>query len=255
MKIALVQFDPQLYDNKKNMEKAQSLMSSVQADVYILPEMAFSGYMFQDTKDITPYVEDQKGETFKWASRMAIEKQAFVQVGYPEKGSDGFYNSILIVDRQGQLIRNYQKHHLYETDYSWATPGPSYGYVDTEFGRIGLGICMDLNPYRHEAPFELFEWANYQLSNQCEIFWCSMAWLKDEDPPLQYWAVRMTPLIQASQTNGKTYYLCIANRTGTERGTVFCGCSCIMKISQGRIVLEDVLEEEEEVLVHKIVLK
>lgn len=27
--------------------------------------------------------------------------------------------------------------------------------------QVGLGICMDINPYRFEAPFDRFEWANF----------------------------------------------------------------------------------------------
>jgi len=40
---------------------------------------------------------------------------------------------------------------------------------------------MDINPYRFEAPFTDFEFANFHREQQSNIILCSMAWLSKKD--------------------------------------------------------------------------
>jgi protein N-terminal amidase len=44
-------------------------------------------------------------------------------MGYPEvelqNNEEKFFNSAYILDRKGQLVLNYRKHFLYETDKTW----------------------------------------------------------------------------------------------------------------------------------------
>jgi protein N-terminal amidase len=60
--------------------------------------------------------------------------------------------SAYVVDSDGKLVANARKHFLYETDYKWAEEGESFKAVDVIIKKdqssikVGLGICMDLNP-------------------------------------------------------------------------------------------------------------
>lgn len=75
-------------------------------------------------------------------------------VGYPEQafsttkedGSADLFNSVIIVDGDGEIFGNYRKQHLYYTDETWAEEGTG-GFYSGHLPRIGqaaLGICMDL---------------------------------------------------------------------------------------------------------------
>lgn len=80
---------------------------------------------------------------------------------------------------------------------------------------------MDINPYRFEASFHDFEFANFHLEHSSELIICIMAWLKSPGPgsdTVRYWATRMTPLITRSSNKPVCFVAC--NRTGTERGNV-----------------------------------
>ncbi len=65
---------------------------------------------------------------------------------------DKIYNTCLVFDAQGKAIARYDKIHLFgfhqgEENYQESntiTPGSKVVCVDTEVGRVGLGICYDL---------------------------------------------------------------------------------------------------------------
>jgi hypothetical protein len=70
-----------------------------------------------------------------------------------------------------------------------------------------------------------------------------MAWLKSQDShqsdseydalnrTLNYWAMRFEPLIESK----KDTVVAICNRSGEERGTLFCGSSCVLVFHEGRV--------------------
>ncbi|ODV77273.1 carbon-nitrogen hydrolase [Suhomyces tanzawaensis NRRL Y-17324] len=50
--------------------------------------------------------------------------------------------------------------------------------------RVNLGICMDLNPYKFEAPFNAFEFAMRCYDQQARLVLCPMAWLLPHSPSI-----------------------------------------------------------------------
>ncbi|CAG8454140.1 11857_t:CDS:2 [Scutellospora calospora] len=230
--------------------------------------MAFTGYVFENKESIMPYLEDaETGTTVQWAKAQALRLHAFVMVGYPQiiKGNpDKYYNSVCFIGRNSDLIETYQKTHLYTTDENWADEGPGFKSIYVPgLGKVGFGICMDLNPYRFEADFMAFEFARFHLQQQTDIILCSMAWLSSvSNNQINYWCRRLLPLYydvygndEESQTdrqnlgangNRKVLFV-VANRTGTEKGTNFCGTSCVIYISsQKQISPLNILNDHEE---------
>lgn len=224
------------------MKKADELLSGIDAlDVLVLPEMIFTGIkrlskaIHLRTKSISYHFWKTKmGQPSNGRSRLvhnfdlAKRFNSLVQVGFPLAEGAIYYNAVCLVKPTG-LWKIYRKHFLFETDESWATAGNSFeSFNDDSLGKIGVGICMDLNPKAFLSPFELFEWANFQQISKVNIILCSMAWLYQEAPSMetiQYWATRMTPLIKSSGSN--PIYVLVANRNGRE-GFTFCGSSAIM---------------------------
>lgn len=66
-------------------------------------------------------------------------------------------------------------------DETWALEGHGFG---KEFipglGQTAMGICMDINPYRFEAPWHAFEFAFHVLEVRANLVIVSMAWLTRE---------------------------------------------------------------------------
>ncbi|KAG2216081.1 hypothetical protein INT45_005839, partial [Circinella minor] len=199
-------------------------------DLLVLPEMAFTGYVFKNRKEIEPFLEDSKtGLSVTWAKKQAIRFNSYVIVGYPELPG---YNSLCFIDPKGQLIKTYQKSFLYETDEHWAKEGPGFISLSYNEINIGLGICMDINPYQFKSPFENYEFAQFHLNHDTQLLICCMAWLQSPNQvhvtdTIQYWAQRFLPLIQ--QEN-KHVYIVICNRTGSEKGSTFAGGSSVLQV-------------------------
>ncbi|KAI9594601.1 carbon-nitrogen hydrolase [Syncephalis fuscata] len=257
MRIVSCQFNPLFKEDERNRNYATQLLSNLKpgdVDILLLPEMAFTGYMFKDREEIEPWTEDaMTGPTVIWAQSQARRLQCFVLVGYPERvsvpsGPPIFYNSACIVDRSGQLISTYRKAYLYTTDLSWSSwsdTGFSTVYLDG-IGEVGIGICMDVNYDLRLNNYMDCPFAQYFKKKQVKLVLALMNWLAsdsviddtstdnrtdsdtapDRDTPditnINYWCSRLYPLIKSTKdtlnNTARSIYFISSNRTGTERG-------------------------------------
>lgn len=61
-----------------------------------------------------------------------------------ERDGDLFYNTAVLIDREGRIAGKYRKVHLAMSEgEAGLTPGSEYPVFDTDFGRIGILICWD----------------------------------------------------------------------------------------------------------------
>ncbi|KAI8984682.1 hypothetical protein BDF20DRAFT_816461 [Mycotypha africana] len=190
--------------------------------------MAFSGYVFKSKEEIMPFLEDaENGPSALWAKHQAKRLKSYVCVGYPQKKDDThFYNSMCF---------------KITIDFAYISNSPF------SILQVGLGICMDINPYRFEANFRDFEFANYHLKENTNLILCSMSWLKSDSNPdstIKYWATRMLPLYQDSEDGRHTIFVA-CNRTGSERQSTFAGSSCVLDISNESITILNRLGSED----------
>ncbi|KAI9489758.1 carbon-nitrogen hydrolase [Zychaea mexicana] len=239
MKIACCQFTPVWADPLATIAIVDNLLSQYgpdAIDLLVLPEMALTGYVFKSHDEIQPFLEDAEwGTTVQWAKRQAQRLCSFVVVGYPQ--SPG-YNSLCCVNPQGHLVKTYQKAFLFETDERWAAEGPGFVSMTIEgLGRVGFGICMDINPYQFKAPFDAYEFARFHDDQDTQIIVCCMAWLQGNNnnnsstssvtDTISYWAQRLAPLIVQ---NRRRVCVVACNRTGSEKGSTFAGGSSILQV-------------------------
>ena len=85
-------------------------------------------------------------------------------------------------------------------DKTWASEGQGFQALTCTFHgqdvRIGLGICMDINPYEFTAPYDAFELSKFWKAQNVELAVFCTNWCTDEDPlpstttTIQYWMGR-----------------------------------------------------------------
>ncbi|KAI9344322.1 carbon-nitrogen hydrolase [Obelidium mucronatum] len=250
MRIALLQFAPVIGNIEANVAKADQLVSFAKEgdfDLLILPEMSFSGYVFESRDDIEPLVDLCYVATVKWAKAVANRIGCIVQAGTPRRtGQTGtsLRNSVVIVKPNDSETHEYDKHFLFDVDERWADEGDGFHSFPLQVGlnTLVVAICMDINPWRFQNPFERFEYATFHVESQADLITGSMAWVlsdnekkpQDSKLPLvgtlNYWATRMNPIIRAKQ---KRVIMAVCNRTGGENGTNFCGSSCVLEFLDG----------------------
>ncbi|ETS79774.1 hypothetical protein PFICI_09627 [Pestalotiopsis fici W106-1] len=270
MRIGCLQFAPQVGDVNNNLSRADGILDRADPedlDLLVLPELAFSGYNFKSLREIYPYLEPTgTGITSVWARNVALKYDCAVAVGYPETAdvshkwptSPEYYNSLIMVNKDGDAWALYRKSHLYYTDETWALEGPEgfwKGYLPG-IGKLAMGICI---PYKFEAPWDEFEFAAHAIRVSADVVIVSMAWLTHENrssflshpgepdlDTLTYWVQRMEPLIR--RENEEEVIVIFANRCGTEDDVLYAGTSAVLGIQDGEVTVYGLLGRGEEQL-------
>ncbi|KAF2199671.1 carbon-nitrogen hydrolase [Delitschia confertaspora ATCC 74209] len=273
MKIACLQFAPEMGKVQENIRRAEELLQKASIptnlDWLILPELAFTGYNFQSLEEIKPYLEPTtSGISTQWAIQVAKHYKCHVTVGYPEITTTEpptQYNSTVTVGPTGHILTNYHKTFLYYTDETWSAEGPTKFYSGPLgfLGQVTLGICMDINPYKFTAPWTDYEFCNAAIDSASPLVCVSMAWLAQltpeelRDKPLEadfatvaYWVERFQPFVERAKERGEEnsmpVVIVLANRCGMEKGVCYAGSSTVMRIDQNGVSLYDTLGKLEE---------
>jgi protein N-terminal amidase len=112
-------------------------------------------------------------------------------VGYPEaaEGEGNFntnfnaeitsstkaFNSLVFVNYEGEVVAHYRKSFLYYTDETWAAEGSGFLSSVLPLGqsvrrvKVAAGICMDINPYKFEAAWTAYEFANHARESRAKF--------------------------------------------------------------------------------------
>jgi len=142
MRVAVVQTDPFFGNVDSNIEDALALMRSVEADLYVLPELFNTGYNFIDGAEVAKFAEPVNGKTFERMLGYAGEKKCYVVYGFAER-ADRCYNSAALVGPDG-LVGLYRKVHLFDRENVLFAPGNlGFPVFNLPFGKIGIMICFD----------------------------------------------------------------------------------------------------------------
>ncbi|MBI3920978.1 MAG: acyltransferase [Armatimonadetes bacterium] len=142
MRLAIVQTSPVFGEASANVKAALNLMSSVEADLYVLPELFNTGYNFLDGREAEALSEPMDGPTFVSLAEFAREYGRYVVYGFAERGPN-LYNSAALVGPSG-LVGRYRKVHLFDRENLVFAPGDlGFPVFDTPVGRIGMMICFD----------------------------------------------------------------------------------------------------------------
>jgi predicted amidohydrolase len=210
-------------ENLSRLERVAELAASHGAQLLAFPELYLSGYI------VTPELAQQLAEPVDGPSLQRVAAAArrhglAIACPYPERalvaGCERFYDAIALVDRDGQLLRNYRKTHLWGPDERrcW-----SPGYVHPEEGPaltvqrvngVPLGL---LNCYEAEFP-ELtrrlaLEGARLVLIPTAADAWAQLSDGRRTDQP--YPDVSRTLLPAHAFEND--CFIAYANRCGQER--------------------------------------
>ncbi len=128
--ILLIQALPDLrLESPENLQRALTLLEQCRgrgADLICFPEyFPFAG-------------ETELG-------RAARELQAYIVAGLVEEHQGRRYNTASLFDRRGNLVGRQRKHTLgsLERRGFGVVPGEDFQVLETDFGRLGLPVCID----------------------------------------------------------------------------------------------------------------
>ena len=112
------------------------------ADIVLLPEgitIVGVGGTYADVAEPIP------GPTTQRLGEAARSKNAYIVAGIYEREGVAVYNTSVLIDRQGELVGKYRKVYLPREEITAGiTPGDDYPVFDTDFGKVGMMICWDV---------------------------------------------------------------------------------------------------------------
>ncbi len=152
VKVAAVQMR-MVSEPEKNIETAEKLVREAAqqgANVILIPELFERPYFCQERQyEYYAYaVEAEKDPAVIRFMQVAKELHVVIPVSFYEKEGTRLFNSVAMIDADGTLMGVYRKTHIPDDHYYqekfYFTPGNTgFKVWDTEFGRIGVGICWD----------------------------------------------------------------------------------------------------------------
>lgn len=84
------------------------------------------------------------GPATRVLSGKARQYKAWVATSLHEVDNGTFYNTAVLIDREGRIAGKYRKTHLpLEEGERGIAPGSEYPVFDTDFGRVGMLVCWD----------------------------------------------------------------------------------------------------------------
>lgn len=106
-------------------------------------------------KKYSDVAEPVPGPTTARLGEYARRRNAWIVAGLYEREAPAIYNTAVLLDRQGRLAGKYRKVYLPREEIEGGLrPGDDFPVFQTDFGRIGIMICWDLqyaDPARHLA--------------------------------------------------------------------------------------------------------
>ena len=143
MRAAAVQFEPVFGDVEENVRRLADLIKPVDADLFVMPELALSGYLFESIAEAEDLSQSRDSGVFDRLAAVARAKDAALIVGFAERADDGLYNSSLLMAPDGRR-EVYRKIQLFNTEKEVFLPGnraPSV--VEIAGVKLGMMICFD----------------------------------------------------------------------------------------------------------------
>ena len=212
-KVAAVQYEPSQFKKDYNISSLIKLCEEAAkngAKLIVTPEMGTTGYCFLDREEISSLVESIPGPTTEKFCEITKKFNCFIVIGLPEVDEETqlYYNAAVLIGPRG-IIGKHRKSHSYIAEPKWSAPGQDHLVFDTEIGKIGILICMDIH---------FIETARLVALQKADIIIHISNWLGERTPG-PYW-------ISRAFENG--CYLIEGNRWGLERTVQFSGGSCVI---------------------------
>ena len=137
-------------ENIANAERLVRQAAAEGANVILLPELFERQYFCQERRyDYYAYAKQvQENDAVKHFAGVARELSAVIPVSFYEKDGNRLFNSVAVIDADGELLGVYRKTHIPDDHYYqekfYFTPGDTgFRTWQTRYGCIGVGICWD----------------------------------------------------------------------------------------------------------------
>ncbi len=131
-----------------NLEHAAGFVAQASArgaQLIVFPEFMSPGYRL--TPELWSAGEPLDGPTTRWLCEQSRQVGAYIGASFLECDGSDFWNAFALSSPAGKIVGIVHKQFpsIWEAYFFRGQPGPQC--IDTELGRIGVGICFDNHTY------------------------------------------------------------------------------------------------------------
>ncbi|WP_088225942.1 N-carbamoylputrescine amidase [Desulfosporosinus sp. FKB] len=137
----------------ENIAKADRLVREAVgkgAQIILLQELFETPYFCQKEKaDYYRYASElEENKAVQHFIKVAKELQVVLPISFYEKKNNARYNSLAVIDANGELLGKYRKSHIpdgpgYEEKFYFNPGDTGFKVWKTRYARIGVGVCWD----------------------------------------------------------------------------------------------------------------
>jgi len=137
----------------ENIAKADGLVREAAkkgAQIILLQELFETPYFCQKEKsDYFAYATElEQNKAVKHFRNVANELQVVLPISFYEKKNYARYNSLAVIDANGDVLGKYRKSHIpdgpgYEEKFYFNPGDTGFQVWNTRYGKIGVGVCWD----------------------------------------------------------------------------------------------------------------
>lgn len=216
LRISCVQLDMEFCNVERNYKKAEELITSTarneNPDLIVLPETWSTGYFPRE--DLEKYCEDDCSRVKSVFSALARDYGVNIAAGSVANiKNGGIFNTACVFDRDGRLVAEYDKTHLFTPmdEHKYFNFGSNVVTFELDGKKCGIVICYDIR---------FPELIRTLALEKIELLIMSSQWPDKRVNHLQV-------LTQARAIENQMFVAC-CNSCGTADGAVFGGSSQII---------------------------
>ncbi|MDQ1146932.1 omega-amidase [Bacillus sp. SORGH_AS 510] len=231
LNISCIQMDIAFGNPTENYLAAERLIEmamETKPDILVLPELWTTGY---DLTRLDEIADKQAKQTIQFLQESAKKYQVhFVGGSVANHNENGVKNTLIIINKEGQLIHQYSKLHLFKLmdEHLYLEAGTEKGLFQLDNQSFAGVICYDIR---------FPEWIRAHSSEGAEALFVVAEWPK---PRLTHWRALLISRAIENQC-----YVIACNRSGSDPNNKFAGHSMIID-PWGEVIAE--AGEAEEIL-------
>ena len=218
--LALLQIDATQNDIDGNLAKITARANEAAgkgANLMVSCELGLSGFLLS-RGDYEAIAQTIPGPATEAVGEVARSRNAWIVFGMPERDGDDIYNSVAMLDPNGNLAARYRKSHLWLTENQTFARGDDLCIVDTEFGKVGLCICYDIM-----YP----EFIRSLAANGAGVISHSTGMVTTEDCDRFGWDAEFYNAFIRTRAWENQVYIASCNRCGNDQFLYFLANSCV----------------------------
>lgn len=137
----------------ENISKAEAMVREAAekgAQIILLQELFETPYFCQKEKsDYYVYATElENNKAINHFKAVAKQLQVVLPISFYEKKNYARYNSLAVIDANGEVLGKYRKSHIpdgpgYEEKFYFNPGDTGFKVWNTRYGKIGVGICWD----------------------------------------------------------------------------------------------------------------